>query len=442
MRKKIIFMVSIIVFLIGTLSAVQAKVINLVWVYPGTTGPEIVYAKSITEDFNKQYAGQIHLECSFIGYANVVEKILAMCAAGTPPDMLYANPELNMRDLYSMGYLYPLTEWVKDWPGLKHIYPPLLEQVTMGGKIFMLPTCQLLLFTGGHYRPQIIKKFWGDPENIKTWDDYVSVLKAVHNKDYEGHKVYGAVWGHHFNPLDVIKALGRNNGPMDLADFLDPTKKDAWIESLDMYQKMAQYLIPGAETMIYSDCDVAFANQLVAFYVFAGSWQYGAGVNIAPEACTKERLAFLVGPAGPSHTLSHPVAAGKVYGPIIFKDIPADHKEAAWKFCSFAASKENVARRCGVSDGPSRDDVSMDSITKWSPVMTGQPAEAYRWYAEAIIGASKHSVPAYQVLGAQEVMHYTKDVLLDLERNKITPEEAYSKIYRDLFEIWERIVCE
>jgi len=361
-----------------------------------------------------------------------------MCAAGNPPDMMFSDA-YRAGDLQRMGYLQPIEKWAKDWPELKHFYPYLLKQLSWDGKLYGLPTLNEISFLGGHIRPQIIKKFWGDPENIKTWEDWLSALKACHNQNYEGHKVYGVGWGSVDDNLAVIKWLGMNNGPVDLGDFLDPTKKKNWIEALDMYQKLWEYMIPGVESMTYKDVQRAYANNLIADYPMAGTWMYGNILPMAPKTCTPDQMGMLSGPIGPSHTLSHPLNRGSAYGLIMFKDIPEERKEAVWKFMSFHVSKKNAARFPGIMHAPPRDDVSIDDIIAYSQY---KEPEKYRWYVIECLKMAENSVQDYKVVASREVRDALKVIGLDLGHKKITSEEAYSRIYKKLFEIWSDVVCQ
>ena len=437
MWKKIVLILGVIGYLTIAFSSVQAKGIKLMYVNPSTSGPDVYWLTTLIKDFTEQYPN-IEIEVSNVGWDHHNEKILSMCAAGNPPAMSWADPELGARDWAKAGYLQPFDEWVKDWPDFKHFYKSLVQQFTIGGKLYALPASNTLMYTGGHYNPLIIKKFWGNPEDIKTWGDWLSVFRAVQNQEYEGHKVSGVVWGHHWNALEFFKALGRNNGPLTLGDFLDPTKKEAWLEVLEMYQKMSQFEPPGAESMDYIDADTAYVNGLTAFRAFSGSWMFSVIDGMSPETCNEERVGMMAGPQGPSHELPYPVAASKAYGVCVFQNIPASHKEAAWKFISFMISGENAARHPGYSGAPVRDDVTIEDCIKWIPY---EPPEKYIWYLKALIENARHTIPVYPVEGANEVLSFTKAILLDLSRNKITVEEAYSRYYENLTKVWTRAVA-
>jgi len=418
-------------------SIAKAEVVEIKWIFPGTSDTERDYANRITQDFNAEYVDQIHLSVEFIGWPHIMEKVLAMCSAGNAPDIMWGSVS-HMRDLQSMGLIIPVDKWAKDYPELDQFYPYLLEQLKVEGKLYSLPTMNESVTTGGHIRPQKIEKFWGDPKDIKTWDDLLEAAKACHEKDFDGDgkvDTYGVfLSGVGQDPMWAgLIAFARNNGPLLLGDILDPSKKQAWIEVLDFLQKINEYNIPGAKMMDYKEGQRVYANELVAFLLGVGSWMYGNIEGIAPETTVEEKISVLIGPVGPSHK-GEAVAGAQPYGPYIFKDIPEAHQEAAWKFVAFHVSKANAARFPGIMHVPSRKDVSIEDVLKHTPY---EPPEKYAWYIKMWQEIAPHGVPRYQVEGITEAADLVKIVMIDLWDKKITPEQGYEKLYEGFKELWE-----
>ena len=149
-----------------------------------------------------------------------------------------------------------MDKWAQGYPELNQFYPYLLEQLTIDGELYSLPTMNEMVTTTGHIRQKKIEKFWGPPQLILTWDDMLSAAKACHGQDYDGDgkvDTYGLfLSGVGQEPLWMsIIGIARNNGPLLLGDIVDPSKKQAWIEVLDFVQKLYAYDVPGAKTMDY-----------------------------------------------------------------------------------------------------------------------------------------------------------------------------------------------
>jgi len=429
--------VGLFVSLLVMSSLAQAEVTKIRWIFPGTSDTERAYANGITQDFNAKYASQIKLDVEFIGWPHIMEKVLAMCAGGNAPDMMWGSVS-HMRDLQSMNLIIPVDKWAQGYPELNQFYPYLLKQLTIDGELYSLPTMNEMVTTSGHIRQKKIEKFWGPPQLILTWDDMLSALKACHGQDYDGDgkvDTYGLfLSGVGLEPLwNSIITMARNNGPMFLGDIVDPSKKQAWIEVLDFIQKLYAYDVPGAKTMDYKEGQRAFANGLVTFYPGVGSWLYGNIEGIAPETTVQDEMSVMIGPTGPSH--KGPAMAGaQPYGPYIFKGIPESHQDAAWKFIAFHVSAKNAARFPAIMHVPSRMDVSIEDVLKHTPY---SPPEKYAWYIKMWTRVAPHAVPRYQVEGITEAGDICRMVVIDLWDNKITPEQGYERLYEGFTELWE-----
>lgn len=434
MRKenKMLTVFMLVSILIVSLCALAyADPINLRFVFPGTSDVERNYCDTLVKDFNSAYEGKINVTAEYIGWSDVMLKVIAMAQAGSPPDMLWTDTG-RFSEIQAMGYLQDIDEWASNWEDLKFFYPFLLDQFTCDGKLYSIPTMAEYVLTGGHIRVDKIKALYGDPESIKTWDDWLKACEVLHEKDIDndGKIDTYAVAMPPSDVLWILQSLARNNGNMYIKDALDPGKKDAWIEIFDFWQKLSKYNIPGIESMDYKDCQRAFAAGLVCFDVFTGSWMYGNIADIAPDILTPEKVGIMVGPIGPSHQ-GEALSGAQPYGPFIFKDIPEENKKAAWEFIKFHASKENAARFPGFMHLPARTDVSLDDVIKYSPY-----GEKYKWYLDLWIQVADMAVPREQLPGLLEIQDLVQNIYLELMSDDINAVEAYDRFVSGLKEIW------
>lgn len=435
MKKAGLLMLGVVLGSLLLIVPLAQAQVNIRWIFPGTADVERDYAQQITEAFNQTHP-EVKLDVEFIGWGEIMDKITVMVLADNPPDIMWGAIR-RLRDLQSMGALISIEKWLKDYQELDKFYPYLLEGLTMDGELYSLPTMNELKTTGGQMRVNKIRKFWGPECLINTWDDYLSVAEACQKQDYDGDgkiDTYGIfISAQQFMPLeDQLESFARNNGPLLLTQLLDRTKKRQWVETIEYLQKLSEYSMPGNLSMVFTDRTRAFAEERVVIVPGSGSWVFGNQWTVKPEGLTEEKLGRIIGPVGPSHE-GPPVAVSTPYGPFIFKDIPEDHQEAAWKFVKFQANRENAARFPGIMHVPSRTDVSLDDVMKFTPY----PPEQYKWYVRMWVRIAPHAITRVMPPGWGEMTQIAATAMLDLYREQATAEETYEKIYTDVKNVWD-----
>lgn len=418
----------------GTKEAQEEKV-SIKWVFPGTADVERDYAQKITEAFNAAYP-DINLSTEFIGWNEVMDKVIIMVTSGNPPDMLWASVR-RASELQNMGALIPIEGWLKDYKELDQFYPYLIEGLKMKGELYSLPTMNEIKTTAGQMRVNIIKSYWGDFNNIKSWDDFLSAVKACNEKDADGDGK-ADTWGifisaQAFMPLeDQLESFVRNNGPLNMTQLLDRTKKQNFVETIEYLKKLSGYTMPGSLSMQFTDRERAFADERVAIIPGSGSWVFGNSWTIKPESLTEDKLGTLIGPVGPSHK-GPAVAVSTAYGPFIFNNIPDAHKEASWKFVQFQANRENSARFPAIMHVPARKDTSIDDVMRFTPY----PPDQYRFYIEMYQKIAPHAIVRTMPPAWGEMTQIASTAFLDLYRGEATAEQTYEKIYREVKEVWK-----
>jgi len=430
--KSIAILLLVGLVLCSVIIAASAESVKLRYVFPGTSDVERNYVENLVNAFNESH-DDIDITIEYIPWDDLMIKLISMTKAGNPPDMAWL-PVSYSSDLESMGFLTDIDKYVRNWEGLDHIYKPFFEQFTYDGKIYTIPTMAEVVLTGGHFRKDILEKFYGSADKIKTWNDWLEALEVCHNKDRDGDgkiDTYGlglepsyAIW--------VVESLARNNGPMYLRDILDVDKKGQWLEVFDVLKRLSKYNLPGVESMSYKDLQRAFVDDLIVFSPFVGSWMFGNLYNIDPDAVTEDNIGIMAGPVGPSHT-GKALSGVQIYGPYAFKDIPDSHKAASAEFIKFQGDEENGARFPGFMHTPARDDITVEKIMKYSPYTQ----EAYGWYLKYWLEIGNDSVTREKLPNANYLQDLYANIYLDLMSDDITVEEAYNKVYEACKESWK-----
>ncbi len=140
------------------------------------------------------------------------QKLLTAIAAGNPPDVsqvkLWWQPQL-----VEMGALYPLDDYIKNWPGRDDIYDRIwkLTKYT-DGKQYLMPLQMVILYM--YYRADWFNELGLKP--AKTRDEFLQVAKKLTRDtngdgtiDVYGFGIRGARGGHDFWGTFVLSSGAR-----------------------------------------------------------------------------------------------------------------------------------------------------------------------------------------------------------------------------------------
>lgn len=110
------------------------------------------------------------------------EYLTAKASTGSLPDIVF--DEAGPMTLYiSQGWVYPITEYVKDDPTFDSIPSNLISDYTFGGELYALPL--QATFGGVYINPDVLEALNVDmPEFDWTPDDMLDLMKATTNSKY------------------------------------------------------------------------------------------------------------------------------------------------------------------------------------------------------------------------------------------------------------------
>ena len=140
------------------------------------------------------------------------QKLLTAIAANNPPDVsqvkLWWQPQL-----VEMGALYPLDDYIKNWPGKYDIYDKIWKLTKYkDGKQYLMPLQMVILYM--YYRADWFKELGLTP--AKTRDEFLQVAKKLTRDtngdgtiDVYGFGIRGARGGHDFWGTFVLSSGAR-----------------------------------------------------------------------------------------------------------------------------------------------------------------------------------------------------------------------------------------
>ena len=155
------------------------------------TGPQIAEPlQRRAPDFEKLTGGKINVIT--VPFSDLYQKLLTDWATGTNSiDAAVFAPQW-MVDYVTAGYLEDLTPRVaKDQALRENDIAPFFREFSQrfGGKTYLITLDGD--FHMAYYRTDVLEKLGKQPP--KTWEDYLDVAKAAHNRDFgDGRAVYGS----------------------------------------------------------------------------------------------------------------------------------------------------------------------------------------------------------------------------------------------------------
>ncbi len=301
------------------------------------TGPLVKLIKSITKDFEKENP-DVKVNMVWGGnYNQNMQKTMAAMQAGTPPDVA-VHLAMETNTLSYLDAVIPLNRFIEkegDDAFLSDFFPGFVKDLSIGDDVFALPFQRSTPIV--YYNKDLFKKA-GVLSPPKTWKELVEVGKKLTVR--EGSKV--TQWGVAIpdHPWLLSSFIAQNGGKTHSDDhkkaYLD--KPDAiealqfWIDMVYKHKitpthisfpKSVQDFIAGKTAMlIHSTGNLSFIKKSATF-----DW----GVAFLPK---QKKNSVVIGGAGM----------------FIFKNIPKENQEAAWKFVKFATSRD-MQVRWGIGSG-------------------------------------------------------------------------------------------
>ncbi len=317
-----------------------AATIELNYFYPvGVSGPLTTLMNGLVEEFNKSQA-EIRVQPTYAGdYSQTRIKVQAAVVGGAPPDVVV----LGATDLYTMKVLdaiIPLDDFLaregKEY--LEDFFPAFLLNSRLDGKIWSIPFQRSTPIL--YYNKDAFRKAGLDPDKPpKTWDELVAFAKKLMVKDAAGNVTQ---WG-----VSIPTSC---------------TNCTYWLFQGFVHQAGGKYFEPDGKKVHLTSAaakdgmrlwhDLAYTHQVMAKGVIA--WQTVANDFLAQKVAMfyhstgslghiRNNAQFAFGTAlMPAKTsYGSPTGGANFY---IFKNIPRERQEAAWKFIAWMTKPERAAK--------------------------------------------------------------------------------------------------
>ena len=340
MKKFLSLILMISLFLLFSVNISYAKTVNLKFYYPvGVSGPLAKVIDGMVAKFNKQNP-DINVTPVFAGsYFDTMTKVQATIMGGNPPDVAILL-SVDLFSLIDMDAIIPLDDYIKSSKDgeayIKDFFPAFMENAVYDGKVWSIPFQRSTPIL--YYNKDAFREVGLDPNKPPTtWDELVEYGKKLIKKNAKGEVTRWAVaipisGGHiwTFEPFPIqagLDGLASDDGKSVYFD--NPITKTALQFVLDLSKK---YGIMQKGLISWGKLPAEFlAGRLAMFYHSTGSLTF-----IRKNAKIDFGVAFLPG----KERYGVPTGGGNFY---IFKNIPKDHQDAAWRFIQFMTTPENSA---------------------------------------------------------------------------------------------------
>lgn len=320
--------------------AAGGKVIHLTMHYPvGVAGPLATIINNYVAEFHQQNP-DIDVTPVYDGdYATTLAKCLQLVQAGTPPDTAI----LNAAAIYTLtdaNAVMQLDDLIKQSGGdsfINDFFPAFLANSQLGGHTWSIPYQRSTMVM--YYNKDAFKEAGLDPEKPpQTWDELVDDAQKLTKRDASGNVVrwgvgYGsdgaAYW--EFQALPIT--FGKNVVDPDKGNVVYFNTPEA-VKGLQLlYDFGRKYKVSPEGTVGWSTIPAEFDAGKYAI-VFHST---GSLTAILKGANFPVGVAFI--PKGVQY--GSQTGGGNLY---IFKGIPQDHVQAAWKFIQWMTSTERQAK--------------------------------------------------------------------------------------------------
>jgi sn-glycerol 3-phosphate transport system substrate-binding protein len=330
------------VFLLMFVSTASAKV-YLKFYYPvGVAGPLVKVINGMVENFEKQNPG-IHVEPVYAGnYNQTMQKVQTAVLGGNPPDIAVVEIS-ELYSLLAMDSLIPLDEYIEAEGGktfLADFYEGFLGNAYgRDGKIYGFPfqrSTPILYWNKDMFRVagEKLKALGLDPNRPPaTWDELVEYAKALTIREGNQTKQYGLIIPGGWNDW-IFEAFSRQNGSQLMKeDGLTVTfNSPANLEALKLWVFLMQDLKVCPVLRPWNITPDDFIGGVTAMMYYST----GGMAKIRKTAKFDWGAAF----QPKKKQYGTPVGGGDFH---IFKGIPKENQDAAWKFAKFMTTPDMAA---------------------------------------------------------------------------------------------------
>lgn len=324
MKKTLIITLALVFVLSLTIGTAAEEITVWGWgVYPDTLE---VLAERYEEDNPED-----SINVQMIGWDDMVPRLQAAMSAGTGgPDLATVNLGTHIASFAELGGLTDLSKYID----------PMADQFTAAaysGSRYKDTTYGIPADIGPYtmfYRADIFKEAGINPENIKTWDDYIEAGKKI-KENTDSHllpwpKTHYELGNWNFEP--ALRAAGGNFFDKQGNPIVD--KLSINYKVIEVMQEITDTGIGLEATPWSTPWNAAIQNGDVAT-ILAGGWFIGNITEIAPDTSGKWRVM-----QAPNFT---PNATGSMGGTAMVVPSTSNNVELAVEFAKYVlASKEGT----------------------------------------------------------------------------------------------------
>jgi len=340
--KRNAFGVILLVLIFAVASTASAKT-TLKFFYPvGVAGPLVKVINGMVEEFEKQNP-DIDVEPVYAGnYNQTMQKVQTAVLGGNPPDIAVVEIS-ELFSLLQMDSLIPLDDYIAREGGQKFLddfYPGFLGNAYgRDGKIYGFPfqrSTPILYWNKDMFQAAggKLKAAGLDPTRPpKNWDELVKYAEILTIREGNQTKQYGLIIPGGWNDW-IFEAFSRQNRSQLIKEDGQTVTFDSPenLEALNLWVKLMQDLKVCPVLRPWNITPDDFIGGVTAMMYYST----GGMAKIRKTAQFNWGAAFQ--PAGKQY--GTPVGGGDFH---IFKGIPKENQDAAWKFAKFMTTPEMAA---------------------------------------------------------------------------------------------------
>lgn len=183
------------------------------------------------------------LDITYVPFNVYTEKLNVTLTSGEMPQVIMVENPFTTTILKGIeaGMFWDLTPYLDEFPNLKNYDPQILDNLSIGGKYYVVPRPRPLVRLA-----PIIRKDWLDHVGLAeptTVDEFYNLLVAFKEKDPDGngkHDTYGIMFYENSVPADIFAWFGApNNWKVDAdGNFVKDAETAEYKEGLNFVRKL------------------------------------------------------------------------------------------------------------------------------------------------------------------------------------------------------------
>ncbi len=315
----------------------QKEVTIQIYFPVSTLAPEAKLLDSYAAAFHKEYPNITVKPVYSGGYTDVEKAIKTVINGGGEPPALAIMLATDLYDLIDAGYIVPLDSYINSMPNgqayLNDFFPQFLANSKYEGKIWSIPFQRSVALM--YYNADLLKE-----NNLPvpdSWQSLAEVTSKLTKKDKDGKVVrWGIEWPSGwpywlFQPLAIGNGTNIFKGPAQM-NFNDPRVIEAVQYYIDLSHKY--HAMPEGVQKNWNTAVPDFENGRAAFILHSTS-----GLNGILQG-SKFNVGVMAVPGKKKGTYATVTGGGNIY---MFKNVPKEKQDAAWKFIEFVTQPKYVA---------------------------------------------------------------------------------------------------